>query len=514
VTPDLLTCVESISAERLSLWRDGGLPASEAQHMREHTVDCPACHERLAGYERVARTLRGQRELEPGGRVWQGVRQRAVRAPARFALVPTGRALRGLAAAAAVLALAGIFASVLGGHLGHGPFGQTSDRVRTITTPRPTPTPNPASYPGRLEVVDGTAALDLTFAYVLDNDVWIEWQGKQPFQATHLGLGSDHLIWTITWSQDHTVLLANETADIDRTTARAWLIYLTPSLSVNEVSPGSPLVRGCANYFGCKWVGHRYIIHLDLANQSSKYQTFRIYDVKAAVDTTSTDIVSPLDGQRISELEVRGSLIYYSPLGGAVPANRIAIADPANPQFQGSIVAPETISQEQGVIGWWDLSADGTRATMGSQGQANCASAPSCASYFGADGGAPTSIFTQAQALSQVLSQVLIAPDGSHAAALIPTPLMIVRQPLPTGTEDASAVPDASSPSNASHGHADGLIGWSADSQRVFELQVQEDGHSNALSTSVFVVTAEGTRPATLVLTLHAGATLFFAPNE
>jgi hypothetical protein len=514
VTPDLLTCVESISAERLSHWRDGGLPASEAQHMREHTGNCPACHERLAGFERVADTLRGQRELEPGARVWYGVRQRAVRAPVRFALVPTGRALRGLAAAAAVLALAGIFASVLSGHLGHGPFGQTSDRVRTITTPRPTPTTNPASFPGRLEVVDGTAALDLTFAYVLDNDVWIVSQGKAPFQATHLGLGSDHLIWTIAWSQDHTELLANETADVDATTARAWLIQIVPSLTVGEVSPGSPVVRGCANYFACQWVGHRYIVHLDRSYPLGKYRYYRIFDMKGIIDVNAQDDASPLDGQRINQLEVRGNLVYYSTYGGAAPVNRIAIADPANPSFQGNIPSPETISQEFGVFGYWDLSADGTRAVISPLGPtsnpAACGNSPNCAYYFGAGGGAATNIFTQ----SQTHGEVFISPDGSLAATLIPTPLQIVRQPLPSGAEDASAVPDASPNSNASHGHTDGLIGWSPDSQRVFELQVQDDKQSNIISTSVFMVAAEGTRPATLVLTLHAGANLFFAPNE
>ncbi|HEV2236135.1 MAG TPA: hypothetical protein VGR57_05670, partial [Ktedonobacterales bacterium] len=86
--------------------------------------------------------------------------------------------------------------------------------------------------------------------------------------------------------------------------------------------------------------------------------------------------------------------------------------------------------------------------------------------------------------------------------------LQIVRQPLPTGAEDASAVPIGST------GFADELIGWSADSQWVFDRQVALDGRTgNNVSTRVYAVTAEGTAPATLVLTLHAGAYLFFAPS-
>jgi hypothetical protein len=188
----------------------------------------------------------------------------------------------------------------------------------------------------------------------------------------------------------------------------------------------------------------------------------------------------------------------------------IAVADPANPAFQSTIVSPEPFSAEVDVIGGWDLSADGTRAVAwplhSAGGTAACASAPNCVYYFTAGGGAATNIFIQ----SHAPGPVVVSPDGSHAAVLATggiATLQIVRQPLPTGTEDASAVPDASL------GHADGLIGWSADSRYVFERQEGEDGQGNRTSTRVYVVAAEGTQPATLVLTLHDGATLFIAPN-
>ena len=59
------------------------------------------------------------------------------------------------------------------------------------------------------------------------------------------------------------------------------------------------------------------------------------------------------------------------------------------------------------------------------------------------------------------------------------------------------------------------LVGWSADSQHVFVQQVAIDGHGiTQLSTSVYIVAAEGSAPASLVLTLHDGATLFIAPND
>ncbi|HEY7983159.1 MAG TPA: zf-HC2 domain-containing protein, partial [Ktedonobacterales bacterium] len=283
MTPDLLICGASISAERLSLWRDGGLPAAEAQHLREHSADCPACRERLAGFERVAEALRGQRELEPNGRIWPGVRQGAGRPPRRRPLALSGRALRGLAGLAAVLALATLFANLLGSHTGNRPpvVGRATTSASAST---PGPTATPAAFPGGMEIVDGVAAQRLSYAYVLDNDVWIGWRGKVPFQATHLALGTGHLIWTVAWSQDQTLLLVNETADVDAKSARAWLIQLVPDFSVSEVAAGSPLVRGCANYFTCLWVGHRFIVHVDRAIHVNQYHAYRMYDMKAGAD--------------------------------------------------------------------------------------------------------------------------------------------------------------------------------------------------------------------------------------
>jgi hypothetical protein len=497
VTPDVLTCVVSISAERLSLWRDGGLPASEAQPMREHTADCPACRARLAGFEQVAQTLRRQRELEPDERVWSAVRQRAGRAPARLLRPSLGRALRGLAALAAVLVLAALFASVLGGHLGRGTIAGQATR-----TASPTATPPASTYPGRMEIADAAAAQQLSYAYVLANDVWIGQQGRQPLQATHLGLGTDHLIWTIAWAQDHTLLLANETSDVDATTARAWLIELAPALAVSEVAADSPLVRGCANYFSCQWVGHRFVVHVDRAIPRKQYHTYRIYDMKAGAD-----VASPLDGQTIYTLEVRGALVYYSVPAAEFDFGRINVVDPTGAQPPASLVAPSVAWSGNSL---WDLSADGMRVITwpmhGSSGVAAC-STPSCVYSYASTGGAATNIFTQ----SRPPGGVVIAPDGGHAATLSSTAdnkLQLVRQPLPTGAEVASAVPDASP------GHVDALIGWSADSQLVFDRQEAEDGQGNTTSTRVFVAMAEGSAPATLVLTLHDGANLFIAPND
>jgi hypothetical protein len=496
VTPDVLLCDASISAERLSLWRDDGLPASEAQPMREHTADCLACRARLAGFEQVAQTLRRQRELEPSGRIWSGVRQRVDRPPARLPRPPLGRALRGLAALAAVLALAALFASVLGGHLGRGTIAGQATQIPGATATLPA-----ASFPGRLEVTDGAAAQQLSYAYELANDVWVGWQGKAAFQATHLGLGAGHPIWTIAWAQDHTLLLANETSDVDATSARAWLIQLAPAFAVSEVAADSPLVRGCANYFTCQWVGHRYIVHVDRALPHNQYHAYRIYDLKAGAD-----VASPLDGQTIYTLEVRGALVYYSVPGAELDLGRIDVVDPTGAQPPASLVAPSAAWSGNSL---WDLSADGMRVITwplhGSSGVAAC-STPSCVYYYASTGGTATNIFTQ----SRPPGGVVIAPDGSHAVALGSSSgtLQLVRQPLPSGAEAASAVPDASP------GHVDALIGWSADSQLVFDRQEAEDGQGNTTATRVYAVTAEGTAPATLVLTLHDGATLFIAPND
>jgi hypothetical protein len=278
---------------------------------------------------------------------------------------------------------------------------------------------------------------------------------------------------------------------------------------VSEVAAGSPLVRGCANYFNCLWVGHRFVVHVDRAILRNQYHAFRIYDLNAGAD-----VPSPLDGQTIYALEVRGALVYYTSLeltsGTSSSVSRIAIADPANPRLLASIVTPVTFS-EVTVVGGWDLSADATGAIEWTRkccgaGSVFCPGNFCTLNYQDIRHATSTAIFTR----SNPSTPAFIAPDGSHAVALAVAnnALQIVRQPLPSGVEDASAVP------NGSSGQQDELIGWSADSQWVFDRQVALNGAGNNVSTSVYVVAAEGTAPATLVLTLHDSANLFFAPSD
>lgn len=67
-------CAARLTRDDLSAWRDETLPADEADRIAAHSVDCPACQERLRGFETVATALRAQRIPGPDERLWRDVR--------------------------------------------------------------------------------------------------------------------------------------------------------------------------------------------------------------------------------------------------------------------------------------------------------------------------------------------------------------------------------------------------------------------------------------------------------
>ncbi len=120
-------CVDHISSETLSAWRDDHLPPAELARLGPHVAICAACQARLAGFDEVARALLRQRNLDPGDRILDGVRRRAAQRPQRGRLLH-GRVwgeLGALGSVAAVLILFIYVVAVLGVGRGHpiGPAG-------------------------------------------------------------------------------------------------------------------------------------------------------------------------------------------------------------------------------------------------------------------------------------------------------------------------------------------------------------------------------------------------------
>lgn len=66
-------CVMGLTSADLSAWRDETLPADEAARIAAHQNSCPACRDRLRGFEMVASALHAQRAPLPDERLWQAV---------------------------------------------------------------------------------------------------------------------------------------------------------------------------------------------------------------------------------------------------------------------------------------------------------------------------------------------------------------------------------------------------------------------------------------------------------
>lgn len=133
---DTLLCEEHISTETLSAWRDELLSAAEMRRIADHADGCPACRQRLADFEDVARALHRQVELEPDDRILAGVRIRlAERRRPRWPRIAHARAWSGLGALGSVAALLLLFIYVLNSGPGlRPPVASTATLAHTATT--------------------------------------------------------------------------------------------------------------------------------------------------------------------------------------------------------------------------------------------------------------------------------------------------------------------------------------------------------------------------------------------
>lgn len=66
-------CTAGLTSADLSAWRDDMLSGDEAAHIGAHSAGCPACQERLRGFEMIAASLHTQQSPMPDGRLWQSV---------------------------------------------------------------------------------------------------------------------------------------------------------------------------------------------------------------------------------------------------------------------------------------------------------------------------------------------------------------------------------------------------------------------------------------------------------
>ena len=66
-------CAAGLTSADLSAWRDDALPADEAARIGAHSPDCPACQNRLGGFETIAVALNGQHTPIPDERLWRSI---------------------------------------------------------------------------------------------------------------------------------------------------------------------------------------------------------------------------------------------------------------------------------------------------------------------------------------------------------------------------------------------------------------------------------------------------------
>src|SRR5260370_19561381 len=131
-------CEHGIPAHTLSAWRDGDLPAGEAQRITAHIAECAASRARLADYDALLQAMRAQRVPPADERLWPAVRMRIsqTRAGTPMHTGNTARRLLGaLGALAAVPALLPGFSLVLPRGLWSLTHGFIT--ARCPTTPHP-----------------------------------------------------------------------------------------------------------------------------------------------------------------------------------------------------------------------------------------------------------------------------------------------------------------------------------------------------------------------------------------
>jgi hypothetical protein len=257
-TRDAGTCVAEIDGATLSAWRDTLLPPAEMERVRGHVRSCGTCQAQLARYDEVARALRRQREIEPGDRVVEGVRQSILhQSPRRW--TPSSRAWGSVSALASVAAVLLLFVYVLEiGPLGHLRPGRQATAVPMVTpTPTPVPTIGPSAFTPVVPLQDA-------------------WGAKAQIAQVSTQLDATHVFWTDSSTPDgHKLLGRMRVADSSGTwswssTIQAGILDVTTRqfTPVGDRLMASPQLTPWP-WDGCGYSDARFVICTDQLEPAS-----------------------------------------------------------------------------------------------------------------------------------------------------------------------------------------------------------------------------------------------------
>ncbi len=387
---------------------------------------------------------------------------------------------------------------------------------KSAATSAPVLTRTAAPLPGVVAVSDMNIARQLSFAFIQANDVWVSLHGAAPRQVTHLDLSTQQLDWHLVWSADGTKLLAAAINPVSNGAfaGGAWIISL-PDGSAASLSAFASL-SGCA--ISCGWLDGRYLVYADVAEAGSHAQVYHIYDTQA-----QRALSTSLDNQRITEWEVRGGELYFTPYidstgtGSFVPG-AIKRFDLASNQITTAFTVSEGALVAQGAsFAHWDISADGSKIVYYFFGGAlhGCPVGIQCKTLYQDTTGSITAIFSSyqagANASAQINAPIWISPDGSAAAGFIsasPTiiasnpPDTLVQQTLPAGNEWSNALPVEN------HPYGDQILGWISQPAGIVIQRVEEDAQQAPQATNIYAAPS-GSGNAHLVETVQAGLVVF-----
>ncbi|HEY7125493.1 MAG TPA: hypothetical protein VH540_16175 [Ktedonobacterales bacterium] len=390
-------------------------------------------------------------------------------------------------------------------------------RSATPSASKLTPTPAPAApsptatpLPGTLIISDAAIASQLSFAFVRANDVWVGLHGAAPQQVTHLGLPAQPLDWHLIWSADQATLLATESNDFSTGAfqGESWIIRL-PEQAVTPLLDAATLTAGCT--ISCGWLGGRYLVHADATQVGSHAQIYHIYDIQ-----TQRDLSTSLDSEVITEWQVHGSSLYFTPYNVNVENSPGIIKrfDLSSNQITTVFTVPGPLVSEGIPSGNWDLSADGRRAVMSfAFGITQHCSVGQCMTFYQDATGKVDVLFPSYQPSTNKGNALTIgasiSPDGRYAAGLAASGASIVSNPtysliqqaIPSGSELENEIP------NSTQKHDDWVLGWT--SQGILVQQVERDTQDNPLATSIFFAPVASAATAHLVETIQAGLVVF-----
>ena len=378
----------------------------------------------------------------------------------------------------------------------------------TTATLQPSPTATPAA--GALSVSAPAIASQLTFAFILANDVWVSLHGAPPQQVTHLGLGTQRLGWFLLWSPDQTKLFVDPINPASGASlSEAWIISL-PGNTVQPLPSSAPVIDSCADH-NCAWLEDHYLVHQDESRQGTHYFYFRIYDTQA-----QRDLSTGLDNQQATEMEVRGASVDFTSydLSPTSTPGTIKRFDFSSNEITTQFSVPGPLVAQGISSGSWNLSADGREVVESlSGGISSHCSLAACYTFYQDTGGTITMIFPSYQSRNgsgpERFDAPMIAPAGKDVANLLSGPansFQVVQQALPSGGELLNALPAASAVQNYE------IVGWTTQPAGIVVRQIPTGAGAPPQNTSIYFVPLGTAGAAQRVETTGAGLVVFAPP--